>query len=357
MRVHFPFRGNTVGGSHLSAITLINSLPKIGVQPLVTIHQQGPVEDLLTKNNIPFEIINLKFIEAPGGFRAIAQLPRIVALSNFLKSRSVDIVHANDGAMTNTWVPAAKLAGKPSLVHIRRVWRPSRISDLLHLQAGHFIAISEFVKSSFPEAACDRATVVTNPVVQPDTTKAPKIYDRQTVVMVASHTRQKRPELFIAAAASVVARLPNVRFLLIGRVTEYTDVLRQLVIEAGLNKRFYIAGYTSLVAHKIAQAALLVAPAVEEGHGRTLIEAMMLNTPVAASRSGGHVEIVQDGINGRLFEADDPVSMAEVIIEMLSKPDDTTAMTRHAATFAQNTFTAESHAQTVTNIYQRLALG
>ena len=29
MRVHFPFRGNTVGGSHLSAITLINYLQKL----------------------------------------------------------------------------------------------------------------------------------------------------------------------------------------------------------------------------------------------------------------------------------------------------------------------------------------
>ena len=128
------------------------------------------------------------------------------------------------------------------------------------------------------------------------------------------------------------ARLPNVRFLLIGRVTGVYRCVAPISHRSRPQQRFYIAGYTSLVAHKIAQAALLVAPAVEEGHGRTLIEAMMLNTPVAASRSGGHVEIVQDGINGRLFDVDDPVSMAEVIIEMLSKPDDTTAMTRHAAT-------------------------
>lgn len=355
MRVHFPFLGNTVGGSHISAITLVKTLKKHGVEPVVTIHQQGPVEDLLHEHHIPFEIIKSKFVDAPGGASAILQLPRIIALSNFLKTRNVDIVHTNDGVMTNSWVPAAKLAGKPSLVHVRRVWRPSRISDWLHLKAEHFIAISKFVHSSFPDAAYGRATIVTNPVSQPNTTKNPKIDDFPTVVMVGAHTLQKRPALFIEAATKVAACLPNVRFLLIGRTTEHTEILQQMVIETGLKNRFHIADYTSRVSKSIANAALLVAPAVEEGHGRTLIEAMMLNTPVAASRSGGHLEIVEDGINGRLFDVDDPTSMANVIVDVLSHPDAATSIACRAANFANRSFMPESHAQKITEIYQRLA--
>ena len=65
MRVHFPFRGNTVGGSHLSTLALINALPKNGIDPVVTVHQKGPVEELLIENSIPFEIINSQYISAP----------------------------------------------------------------------------------------------------------------------------------------------------------------------------------------------------------------------------------------------------------------------------------------------------
>ena len=178
-------------------------------------------------------------------------------------------------------------------------------------------------------------------MIQPKTNSPKKIDDSQTVVMVGSHTRQKRPELFVAAAARVAADLPNIRFLLIGRFTEYTELLRQMVIEAGLEHSFQINDYTSRAAHDIARAALLVAPAVEEGHGRTLIEAMLLNTPVAASRSGGHLEIVKDGTNGRLFEVDDPTSMADVIINILSNPNNTSAMIRKLQ-FAKRDFTVKN---------------
>lgn len=356
MRVLFPFRGNTVGGSHISAVTLIKALPKFGFEPVVAIHQHGPLKDLFIERRIPFKIIEPKFIEAPGGINAIMQFPRIISLSNFLKSQSIDIVHTNDGAMTNSWVPAARLADKPSIVHVRRVWRPSRISDWLHFQAGHFIAISDFVHASFPNAASDRATIVTNPAVQPKTTKAKSIDECQTVVMVGTHTHQKRPEIFIAAAAKVAERLPNVRYLIVGRVTEHTKLMRRMINTAGLNKIFTISDYTPLVADCIANAALLVAPAIEEGHGRTLIEAMMLNTPVAASRSGGHVEIVKDFINGRLFDVDDPASMADVIFDILSNPKNTAVMTREAAIFAARKFKVENHVQSVTKLYRQLVL-
>ena len=82
----FHSKSNTVGGSHISAITLVKTLKKHGVEPVVTIHQQGPVEDLLHEHHIPFEIIKSKFVDAPGGGCAILQLPRIIALSEFFEN-------------------------------------------------------------------------------------------------------------------------------------------------------------------------------------------------------------------------------------------------------------------------------
>ena len=121
MNVLFPFKGDTVGGSHISAMELIKGLTKLGITPEITVHEKGPVVELLIEHNIPFEIINHRFLEAPGGLTAITQLPRINALARFLKTRQIDIVHTNDGVMAHNWVPAAKLAKKKSVVHVRRL--------------------------------------------------------------------------------------------------------------------------------------------------------------------------------------------------------------------------------------------
>ena len=49
MEVLFPFRGNTVGGSHISAMELIKGLTKQGINPTVAIHEKGPVVELLDR--------------------------------------------------------------------------------------------------------------------------------------------------------------------------------------------------------------------------------------------------------------------------------------------------------------------
>ena len=357
MEVLFPFRGNTVGGSHISAMELIKGLTKLGINPTIAIHEKGPVVELLIENNIPFEIINHRFLEAPGGLTAIAQLPRINAMARFLKTRQIDIVHTNDGVMAHNWVPAARLAKKKSVVHVRRLWQPSRISDWLHLYGDHFIANSDFVRSSIPSKALGRVTTITNPIMQPIVSKANANHGSEIIVMVGSHTLQKRPEIFIEAAKLVAAERPESQFVLVGRHTQYTGRLRELVSQAGLEAKFNLIEYTRRVADIIAGATLLVAPALNEGHGRTLIEAMLLSTPVIASRSGGHTEIIEDGVNGMLFNPDDSTAMAETIIDLLSDIKKIEKIVDVAKKFAVQNFSADVHARAILKTYMDLVKG
>ncbi|MBU74879.1 MAG: hypothetical protein CMM73_04140 [Rhodospirillaceae bacterium] len=354
MNVLFPFRGNTVGGSHISSMELIKELSKLGINTEIAIHEKGPVVELLMENNIPFEMINHKFLEAPGGLTAIVQLPRIKPLVGFLKTRQIDIVHTNDGVMTHNWVPAARLAKKKSVVHVRRLWQPSRISDWLHLYGDHFIANSNFVRSSIPQKALGRVTTVANPIMQPIVSKANANRGKEIIVMVGSHTVQKRPEIFIEAARVVSMERPEAQFILIGRHTQYTAHLRELVNKAGLNANFDFIEYTTKVANIIDGATLLVAPALNEGHGRTLIEAMLLSTPVIASRSGGHAEIIEDGVNGKMFEPDNSAAMAETIIDLLSDLEKIKTMVDVAKKFAVKNFAADVHARAILKTYMDL---
>ncbi len=59
----------------------------------------------------------------------------------------------------------------------------------------------------------------------------------------------------------------------------------------------------------------------EEGFGLVIVEAMACGTPVVASRSGGIVDIVSDGVNGLLAEEKDSRSLADRINAVLSDPE------------------------------------
>ena len=107
----------------------------------------------------------------------------------------------------------------------------------------------------------------------------------------------------------------------------------------------------------IAGATLLVAPALNEGHGRTLIEAMLLSTPVIASRSGGHTEIIEDGVNGMLFNPDDSTAMAETIIDLLSDIKKIEKIVDVAKKFAVQNFSADVHARAILKTYMDLVKG
>ena len=75
---------------------------------------------------------------------------------------------------------------------------------------------------------------------------------------------------------------------------------------AGTNTHFvgYLQGLE--LASAFASADAFVFPSQTETLGLVLLEAMAAGCPVVAARSGGIPDIVTDGVNGYLFEPDDP---------------------------------------------------
>ena len=64
------------------------------------------------------------------------------------------------------------------------------------------------------------------------------------------------------------------------------------------------------LAAAFASADAFVFPSRTETLGLVLLEAMAAGCPVVAARSGGIPDIVTDGVNGYLFEPDDPMAQS-----------------------------------------------
>ena len=97
-----------------------------------------------------------------------------------------------------------------------------------------------------------------------------------------------------------------------------------------------------------------MAPAVNEGHGRVLVEAMLHRVPVIASDSGGHSEIIRHRETGLLVTPDDPGAFAKAALEILNDRPFRDAMVNTAWSWANLTFPPTRHAEQVADLYSKL---
>jgi glycosyltransferase involved in cell wall biosynthesis len=99
---------------------------------------------------------------------------------------------------------------------------------------------------------------------------------------------------------------------------------------------------------------LLVVPSVNEGFGRTLVEAMLLGTIAVAADSGGHREIIEHGRTGFLVRPDDAPAFADQVCDLLERPDEIARLASRAREDAAQRFGIGRHVQAVVEIYDAL---
>jgi glycosyltransferase involved in cell wall biosynthesis len=104
----------------------------------------------------------------------------------------------------------------------------------------------------------------------------------------------------------------------------------------------------------MAACDVLLVTAVDEPFGRTLIEAMLVGTPVIAAASGGNPEAIEDGRTGCLVPADDIAGFAARAHELLTDRGRWAAISRTAREDAVRRFGLACHAQAIMAIYDRM---
>ena len=135
----------------------------------------------------------------------------------------------------------------------------------------------------------------------------------------------KRQDLFLEAAAHILAHLPQTWFLVVGadlfgEHAAYVAELRALAAGLSLGDRAVFTGYREDVAAVMAAMDLMLHPAEEEPLGRAVLEAMSLGVPCVAADACGPAEIIEDGISGILTPPGDAQAMAARAVELLSRP-------------------------------------
>jgi GalNAc-alpha-(1->4)-GalNAc-alpha-(1->3)-diNAcBac-PP-undecaprenol alpha-1,4-N-acetyl-D-galactosaminyltransferase len=96
--------------------------------------------------------------------------------------------------------------------------------------------------------------------------------------------------------------------------------LESLITSLNLQHKVHLPGTTKNIQEALLQADLFIFPSHYEGFPNALCEAMAVGLPVIASACSGTVDIVREGIDGRLFPVGDVEALTTIALELLGDP-------------------------------------
>jgi glycosyltransferase involved in cell wall biosynthesis len=183
-----------------------------------------------------------------------------------------------------------------------------------------------------------------------------KLPGASVVATVGNIRRVKGHDVFIRAAASLVAQFPHVSFHIAGDVLEpdYFEELQTLIRNLNLSGRFHFAGGVANLREYLSTADIFVLPSRSEGFSNAIVEAMGASLPVVATDVGGNAEAVTDGVSGFIVPSEDPAALAAAIARLLSDPSKAQEMGAAGKKLASEKFTTDAMMRQITLAYASL---
>jgi N-acetyl-alpha-D-glucosaminyl L-malate synthase BshA len=156
------------------------------------------------------------------------------------------------------------------------------------------------------------------------------------------HLSNFRPVKRIGDVVQVFAKVANAmpaRLMLIGDGPDRSTA-EYLARTLGVSDRVHFLGKQDNVNELLPLADLMLMPSEMESFGLAALEAMACRVPAIATLVGGVPELIENGVNGLLFEVGDVDAMAEAAIALLNDPARLETLSAAARKTAQDHFCA-----------------
>jgi len=214
----------------------------------------------------------------------------------------------------------------------------------LHLEPSRF----HYIPNGFvppEEPAADRLAEV-RAELDPDGTG-------RVVLMVGNVTPLKGYDLFLDVARAVIARDSRARFVAAGGGSDL-ERFQRLARSVSPDGRIRFLGPRSDVPALMRCASVFLHTGPIEGMSNAAMEAMYSGLPVVAVASGGHLELVEDGVDGLLFPVGHPEQGARLVLELLDDPERSRRLGEAARLKMGREFSVDTMVRRHVELYHRL---
>ncbi len=267
-----------------------------------------------------------------------------VGLLRYIRRNGIDVVHCEKGPRNGLYgLLLSRVTRARYVAHFH--WKygnwMSRISRFAVRRADAIIAVSSWTGRPIHVAGVPRERII--PVLNGIDVSAwdPSAVDGDAVrrefgvepgdtlvVIVAQLVEWKRQALLIEAFRRVAEERPRTRLLVVGKElapqragpVSYTEQLRRLVAESGLERQVTLTGRRSDVREILAAADIFTLPSVGDPCALAHIEAMAMAKPIVTVDSGGAPELVEHGKAGLVGPVDDVQALAGNLIALVDDP-------------------------------------
>ncbi|MBL8424412.1 MAG: TIGR03088 family PEP-CTERM/XrtA system glycosyltransferase [Candidatus Accumulibacter phosphatis] len=262
------------------------------------------------------------------------------------------IVHSRNQSGLDALLPA-RLAGVPHCIHGEHGWDVSDLKGqrvkpawlrLLHSPlVDRYITVSNDLRNYLVHRvhiASSRVTKIMNGVdtvrFSPPSRRSRELFpagfiDADSIVVgtVGRIQAVKDQETLVRAFAALVhsgGKMATTTRLAIVGDGPLRSSLMDLAEALGIAALTWFPGNVSHVAELLRSFDIFVLPSLAEGISNTLLEAMATGLPLVATATGGNVELVSEGVNGRLFVPGDVAALTRLLTEYI---DDRSLLRMH----------------------------
>jgi glycosyltransferase involved in cell wall biosynthesis len=337
---------------------------------LACMRNKGELLQELEPLRVPRPVFNIGRLYTP------KTLWQAIRLARYVRRNVIQIVHSY-GFYPNVFaVPAARIGGASIIVASIRdrgdILTPlqRRIQRYVCRFADCVLVNAEAIRETLIEQGYrpDNIVVIKNGIVLPrfGTGESGKRESGAALrkelglplaaplVFVFSRLNQmKGLEYFLEAAAAVSAKLPDVRFLIVGDGAERTE-LEAHAARLGLAQRVIFTGFRTDIPELLAEAVVSVLPSLSEGLSNSLLESMASGVPVIAARVGGNPEIIEHEVSGLLVPPRDSAALAAAISRLLVDASLAARFGEAGRRRVSEVFSMERSVGEVESLYERL---
>lgn len=180
--------------------------------------------------------------------------------------------------------------------------------------------------------------------------------DASIAAVIGQLIPRKGHRILLAALPHVLARHPRWRVVFFGRGPLEAE-LRREIARLGLDGRVRLAGFRAELAACLPGIDVVIHPALKEGLGLAVLEAMSAGVPVIAAAAGGLPDVVEDGVSGLLVPAGDADALRRAAERLFANAAERERLGRAGRRRALESFGVERMVDAHLAIYRRLLDG
>lgn len=136
------------------------------------------------------------------------------------------------------------------------------------------------------------------------------------------------------------------------RSEHYLQQIQRFIAGHRLEKNILLAGFQDDVIGYLGALDVFVFPSRNEMFSLVMLDAMGMSLPLVASREGGNLEQVEDGVNGILYDTGVPSDLAGKLSLCLQRPELRQKLSRAARQYVENNHDMKQTIARLMQVYQ-----